>query len=918
MPGFASLLLRVGVVAGLVLATAAGEAPAQRVGINSAVNPDATGTPPGQATRRLVIGQDVVFNEHITTGGGGQTQLLFLDESAMTVGPNSDLTIDQFVFDPQTGTGKLAMSATKGLLRYVGGKLSKQDNAVTLRTSTATLAVRGGAFVANIAPNGQTDAIFIYGKGLTVTGTVGGTQNLNRPNFSTTTTTTNGPTPPAPAPPGVLAAFTAALDGRAGGTGGSTNVPSDTTVASSGLSQTVSGDITQSVQQSIDSGSGAGLASTTTTTTVTGTGPGNPTGILDPCASGGCNQQIVANGGAGGAGAPEQAPPAPVTVTYAGRAKNTNGKGTAQGFVDTSASGDIAYSNGTLTFPQGSPQSGVFTANVGVLGTVSFSLQPGSASFQGTSSTLGPLTGTSFLSADNSFFYASITPTNQPSERVLITGGLPVGATALQPTGSTRIFAFSIQPDAALQSTIPFLRNQAGGSLPGATVSPLYVVAPANTAIGDAKTNSATRGLQASLAINGQGANQQSAIAVAAGTFAAQQSNNQPIFAGQVRGSSLLTASGKPVRVGGNLSSTVDGAGNSIYGSNGIAGFVLDQSQSTETAPGSGIVTTTAATASELPLSGATTAYGFAQPVLPQTVPAGVGTSRTTQALSGNFGGLIYTTAQTNPYAVSGGTAIFTDAATNRISATLNGAADPTAAAGTSALVMQYGALSGAAGGQAFIDNSTFAATESPTTAQSITINGTTSQPTGQLYLASTGAAGTATSILPSGVSYCQCQFLQWGYWGGDLSTPSATGGTPRIDRGHINTWVAGVATPVGDLNTLAAQAITNTYTGHAIGSVFNAGSSYVAAGGFQGTYNFATQNGTFAINNFDGKSFSASGKAPLTGATYTFGLTQAGVSGLVNGTFYGANAAETGGSFSLKTTVGPTYLASGIFAGKK
>ena len=40
----------------------------------------------------------------------GQTQLLFLDESSMSIGPNSDLTIDQFVYDPRTGSGKLAMT----------------------------------------------------------------------------------------------------------------------------------------------------------------------------------------------------------------------------------------------------------------------------------------------------------------------------------------------------------------------------------------------------------------------------------------------------------------------------------------------------------------------------------------------------------------------------------------------------------------------------------------------------------------------------------------------------------------------------------------------------------------------------------------------------------------------------------------
>ena len=52
----------------------------QRVGVNSAVNPEAMGLPPGGLPRRLVLGQDVVFNERITTQANGQTQVLFVDE----------------------------------------------------------------------------------------------------------------------------------------------------------------------------------------------------------------------------------------------------------------------------------------------------------------------------------------------------------------------------------------------------------------------------------------------------------------------------------------------------------------------------------------------------------------------------------------------------------------------------------------------------------------------------------------------------------------------------------------------------------------------------------------------------------------------------------------------------------------------
>ena len=423
----------------------------------------------------------------------------------------------------------------------------------------------------------------------------------------------------------------------------------------------------------------------------------------------------------------------------------------------------------------------MFTANISNnLGTISFPLVPGSASFgpTGTSSGLGTFTGTSFLSADNTFFYANITPTSQPTQRLFIAGGMPVNSTALQQTGSTRVFAFSVQPDAALQSNIPFLRGQAGGNLPNATVSPLYVVAPPTTPIGDSTTLSAARALQASLAINGQGANQQSTIAVTTGTFDALQSNGQPILNGQLRGSSLQSASGAPVRVGSAVSSTVDGAGNSLYGGpNAISGFVLDQTQFNSTAPGSGIITTPVipSTASEIPLSGAATNYGFAQPVLPTAVPAGVGSQPDDAGPRRQF-----RRADVHDRAAD---ALYRDRRclyqpptrpNNRIQATLAGAAQ-SPSAGANTLTMQYGALTGNGGGrEAFIDNNTFAVLESQVNPQQINgqnlvVNGDPNQ-AGKLYLASSGAAGTPTSILPSGASYCQCQYLQWGYWGGDLA----------------------------------------------------------------------------------------------------------------------------------------------------
>jgi hypothetical protein len=96
-----------------------------------------------------------------------------------------------------------------------------------------------------------------------------------------------------------------------------------------------------------------------------------------------------------------------------------------------------------------------------------------------------------------------------------------------------------------------------------------------------------------------------------------------------------------------------------------------------------------------------------------------------------------------------------------------------------------------------------------------------------------------------------------------------------------------------------------------------------VAAGGLSATYNFSKQLiQSFAVNNYDTRNFAVSNiSAPLKGSTYSFAINNPPglpITGSVNGSFYGPAAAETGGNFNFHTTVGSTYLTSGIFAAKR
>ena len=54
----------------------------------------------GKPQSQLNIGKSIFFNERIKTTDSGLVQVLLVDGSTFTVGPDSDLVINKFVYDP--------------------------------------------------------------------------------------------------------------------------------------------------------------------------------------------------------------------------------------------------------------------------------------------------------------------------------------------------------------------------------------------------------------------------------------------------------------------------------------------------------------------------------------------------------------------------------------------------------------------------------------------------------------------------------------------------------------------------------------------------------------------------------------------------------------------------------------------------
>lgn len=86
----------------------------------------------------------------------GQVNIKFKDNTTVKVTENSALVIDDFVYDPKSGAGKLGLKAAEGTVRYVSGNIAHNNpNAVNIKTPTASIAVRGTDFVMAVDETGK-------------------------------------------------------------------------------------------------------------------------------------------------------------------------------------------------------------------------------------------------------------------------------------------------------------------------------------------------------------------------------------------------------------------------------------------------------------------------------------------------------------------------------------------------------------------------------------------------------------------------------------------------------------------------------------------------------------------------------------------------------------------------------------------
>ena len=112
-------------------------------------------------TRELKPGDKIYLNETIYASSGSGTQILLLDQSTFTIGSDSEVVMDTFIYDPATNDGKIVASVKQGSLKVISGLISKKDpDSLTVEVPEGTLGSRGTEFQ-TIVSKKRTDTLLI-------------------------------------------------------------------------------------------------------------------------------------------------------------------------------------------------------------------------------------------------------------------------------------------------------------------------------------------------------------------------------------------------------------------------------------------------------------------------------------------------------------------------------------------------------------------------------------------------------------------------------------------------------------------------------------------------------------------------------------------------------------------------------------
>lgn len=131
------------------------------IGTATAITTTVTGGRDPSESIALRTGDGVFQNEVIITDDNGVGQFEFRDRTKLAIGPNSTLTLDNFVYDSTGSKAKVVINLTQGALRFITGKAD--HDAYEIVTPAAVIGVRGTVFDVYAKADGELAVAMIDG-----------------------------------------------------------------------------------------------------------------------------------------------------------------------------------------------------------------------------------------------------------------------------------------------------------------------------------------------------------------------------------------------------------------------------------------------------------------------------------------------------------------------------------------------------------------------------------------------------------------------------------------------------------------------------------------------------------------------------------------------------------------------------------
>lgn len=95
-------------------------------------------------TKDAVAGMEIKMGDVLKTGNDGSVGLIFSDDTIISMGPRTELAVEDYLFEPLEGKLAFIARILRGTVSFLSGQIAKlSPGSVKLITPAATIGVRG-------------------------------------------------------------------------------------------------------------------------------------------------------------------------------------------------------------------------------------------------------------------------------------------------------------------------------------------------------------------------------------------------------------------------------------------------------------------------------------------------------------------------------------------------------------------------------------------------------------------------------------------------------------------------------------------------------------------------------------------------------------------------------------------------------